>query len=71
MIVFTRIITGGKITLNGAIRKWTDMYAETLEWRCTGVLTDNSAEEAAQWLQEAFTNACDMSMLRIKKIKKN
>lgn len=47
-----------------------DMFSETLEWECLDRETVSTSEEAAVWLREALTSACDMSMPRVKKIKK-
>lgn len=49
-----------------------DIFKETLEWICTErALHIETVEEAASWLKEAYTNACDMSMPRLKKVVKN
>lgn len=47
-----------------------DMYKEVLEWSCIDMPQYTSAEEAARWLRETLTNACDAAMPRVKKATK-
>lgn len=46
------------------------MYSETLEWICTGE-TKLDTNNAAAWLSNSITEACDASMPRIKPHKNN
>lgn len=48
-----------------------EMFVETLEWKYATATTVDTVEKAAQWLSEAYAEACDMSMPRLKKIKRH
>lgn len=48
----------------------TDMFVEALEWQCAEE-KEFTVDNAAQWLTETMTQACDSSMLRAKPQRKS